>query len=133
MGDAFSFLVSRTDHDRPRPVDHGADGSRVRRFGRPGVVEQRARRHLRAQVLPDVAVQAARVLQLERGRQDTETSVRNQHHREDQLHEHVRRRQHGGTCRVFGFGRFPSTYSTYSSSSATLELRLEVQLFLYFL
>lgn len=86
-----------TDHYRPRLFDDRPDGPQFRgRHGRSGSVEQRAHRRLRDKVLLDVAVQTARVLQLVRGPENTETLVRDEHQRQDELHEHVGGRQHGG-------------------------------------
>lgn len=90
------FFSLSIDYDRPRFSDDGTDGSRIRRHGRSGAVEQRAHWHLRDQVLLDVAVQTARVLQLERGRENTETFVRNKHHRQNELYEHAGRGKYGG-------------------------------------
>lgn len=87
----FFFRGPPTDHARLGLPDHGRVGSQLGRTGRPGPVEQHPVRRVRDKVPLDVAVQAARVLQLQRGRQDTETPVRDQHHGEHQLHQPVRR------------------------------------------
>lgn len=90
------MLCTLKDHAGCRFPYNGSAGSQLGRSRRSRSVQQRTVRSVRVENLFDFAVQIARVLQLVRGDKNTETPVRNEHNRQNQLHQLVRRGQHGG-------------------------------------